>query len=73
MTLKQVVELDWDIMLPLSLDEALNALETEILTRVLDNLKVESFSMYLALKRLDAGQVSEETEGGRLDVLPKLF
>jgi hypothetical protein len=54
MTLKQVVELDWDIMLPLSLDEALNALQTEILTRVLDNLKVESFSMYLALKRLDA-------------------
>jgi hypothetical protein len=37
MTPDQVVRLGWDIKLPLSLDEALNALEIAIQSHVLDD------------------------------------
>jgi glutamine synthetase len=73
MTPEQVAEMGWDTKLPLSLEDALNSLETAIGSHVLDDLGVDFLNMYLAFKRLEAKQASEKSEQERLNVLSKIF
>jgi glutamine synthetase len=73
MTPEQVAEMGWDTKLPLSLEDALNSLETAVGSHVLDDLGVDFLNMYLAFKRLEAKQASEKSEQERLDVLSKIF
>jgi glutamine synthetase len=73
MTPEQVAELGWDTMLPLSLDEALNALEAVTQFRAFADLGVEFLTMYIAFKRLEANQASDKTEEERRDLLSKIF
>ena len=73
MTLEQVAGMGWDTKLPLSLEDALNSLETAVGSHVLDDLGIHFLNMYLDFKRLEAKQASEKTEEGRLKVLSKIF
>ena len=73
MTPEQVAEIGWDTKLPLSLEDALNSLETAVGSHVLDDLGIHFLNMYLDFKRLEAKQASEKTEEGRLKVLSKIF
>jgi glutamine synthetase len=73
MSPEQVAEIGWDTKLPLSLDDALNALEAGVPSHTFDDLGVDFLNMYLAFKRLEAKQASEKSEQERLDVLSKIF
>jgi glutamine synthetase len=73
MTPEQVAEMGWDTKLPLSLEDALNSLETAVGSHVLDDLGIHFLKMYLDFKRLEVKQASEKTEEERLKVLSKIF
>lgn len=73
MTPDEVKSLNWDTKLPLSLIDAVAALEVKVDSDSLSELGKEFLRMYIDFKKLEAQQAAEKTEEERLDVLTTIF
>ncbi|ESZ89641.1 fluG protein [Sclerotinia borealis F-4128] len=73
MTAEEVAELNWDTKFPLSLIDAVEALEKTANSHSLSELGEEFLHMYINFKKLEAKQAAEKTEKERLDTLSRIF
>ncbi|KAM0301636.1 hypothetical protein ACHAO8_011622 [Botrytis cinerea] len=73
MTPDEVKSLNWDTKLPLSLIDAVAALEVKVDSDSLSELGKEFLRMYIDFKKLETQQAAEKTEEERLDVLTTIF
>lgn len=73
MTPEQVADLNWDTKLPLSLADAVAALEKIADSGSLRDLGEDFLHMYINFKNFEAKKASEKTEEERLDALTAVF